>query len=592
MLGDVAGGFRHVPMNAEHAHMFAFIIDEFLVIDLACGFGWCGSPDWYYIPGALINGLYELSLFQRTLANVGFTDRFGVTSTHNPTLGPVASLPISRFVERWLQYLAKQQPMNENSKSSTSHFQGFYIWLGDKKVGIEFTRQPTPHCPLLPTCQSLFPVYSLPRDFYEPQHGRITGVPVEQFAHDFNPSVHVHMDASNEGLCVVVPSLHQYIQVKFTQMDQKQSIADPTLNFINVRERQSAVLAGLIWGSTRATAPHSRRPTHVCFWIDNASAVAWAQRRSSRHPLAQLYNRLLSLAEFNYGLSCTAEHIPGCDTPLRTPIILATAVPVLQVHELVAMATTRRSRLKSKVDWNGKGNKFQTIQLKVSSIRWFHRLFLQFEPSLSSDFEVLMRGIQHTSEPIQKKHPVTPAFLRLMSRLLWGSVLLAYFYFTTPYPYCIKTVNSYFSDQHGQTTSFRTATSVTIGLSGSKNDQFGWGARRTMHITGEPVLCPVKALWHILQARRALGLLSSKYLCADLNVIEVNRALKMVAASLGVPRANYSTHSIFIGGASALLKGDADSLSIKLLGRWAGNCFEDYPVQAARSTIGLSNHML
>ncbi|KAE9295781.1 hypothetical protein PF001_g17172 [Phytophthora fragariae] len=59
MVGDVAGAFRHVPVHAEHAHMFAFVIGEYLVIDLSCGFGWCGSPAWYYLPGALINGLYE-----------------------------------------------------------------------------------------------------------------------------------------------------------------------------------------------------------------------------------------------------------------------------------------------------------------------------------------------------------------------------------------------------------------------------------------------------------------------------------------------------------------------------------------------------
>ncbi|OWY95347.1 hypothetical protein PHMEG_00034673, partial [Phytophthora megakarya] len=52
------------------------------------------------------------------------------------------------------------------------------------------------------------------------------------------------------------------------------------------------------------------------------------------------------------------------------------------------------------------------------------------------------------------------------------------------------------------------------------------------------------------------------------------------------------THSIRIDGTSALLNGEVNSLSIKLLGRWASNCFEDYPVQTARSTIGLSNRML
>ncbi|KAF1788307.1 hypothetical protein GQ600_1469 [Phytophthora cactorum] len=39
--------------------MFTFLIDDYFVIDLACGFGWCGSPVMYFLPGALLNGLYE-----------------------------------------------------------------------------------------------------------------------------------------------------------------------------------------------------------------------------------------------------------------------------------------------------------------------------------------------------------------------------------------------------------------------------------------------------------------------------------------------------------------------------------------------------
>ncbi|KAF1782914.1 hypothetical protein GQ600_7533 [Phytophthora cactorum] len=39
--------------------MFAFIVDDYLAIDLACGFGWCGSPAMYFLPGALTNGQNE-----------------------------------------------------------------------------------------------------------------------------------------------------------------------------------------------------------------------------------------------------------------------------------------------------------------------------------------------------------------------------------------------------------------------------------------------------------------------------------------------------------------------------------------------------
>ncbi|OWZ09963.1 hypothetical protein PHMEG_00017255 [Phytophthora megakarya] len=55
MLGDVSGAFRHIPVAADHVHMFGFRLDGYIVIDLASGFGWCGSPDFYAVAGSLIN---------------------------------------------------------------------------------------------------------------------------------------------------------------------------------------------------------------------------------------------------------------------------------------------------------------------------------------------------------------------------------------------------------------------------------------------------------------------------------------------------------------------------------------------------------
>ncbi|ETP38298.1 hypothetical protein F442_14065 [Phytophthora nicotianae P10297] len=38
--GDIARPFRHVPIHEDAVHMFAFIFDGYVVIDLSCGFGW------------------------------------------------------------------------------------------------------------------------------------------------------------------------------------------------------------------------------------------------------------------------------------------------------------------------------------------------------------------------------------------------------------------------------------------------------------------------------------------------------------------------------------------------------------------------
>jgi hypothetical protein len=70
------------------------------------------------------------------------------------------------------------------------------------------------------------------------------------------------------------------------------------------------VLAALHWGPYWSSSDSITR-TQVHFHIDNTSAVTCANRRTRRNPAAQLYNRLLSLAEFQYKLVFTASHIAG-----------------------------------------------------------------------------------------------------------------------------------------------------------------------------------------------------------------------------------------------------------------------------------------
>ncbi|ETI44358.1 hypothetical protein F443_10937 [Phytophthora nicotianae P1569] len=149
-----------------------------------------------------------------------------------------------------------------------------------------------------------------------------------------------------------------------------------------------------------------------------------------------------------------------------------------------------------------------------------------------------------------------------------------------------------FTDSNGQAVSVGAAAAVTIGLEGSKNDQYGRGAWRTMHSSGDKLLCLVEALRHILVARRGLNKMNSEYLCLDLDSKTVAKALKATAEKAGVPASNYATHSLRIGGASALLNGKVDSLVIKILGQWVSRCYEEYPRQAAAATIGLTKRMV
>ncbi|GMF44481.1 unnamed protein product [Phytophthora fragariaefolia] len=61
ILGDVSRAFRHVSAHEDAVHMFAFAVDAYVVIDLSCGFGWCGSPAYYSLVGSTSNDIYESS---------------------------------------------------------------------------------------------------------------------------------------------------------------------------------------------------------------------------------------------------------------------------------------------------------------------------------------------------------------------------------------------------------------------------------------------------------------------------------------------------------------------------------------------------
>lgn len=266
-----------------------------------------------------------------------------------------------------------------------------------------------------------------------------------------------------------------------------------------------------------------------------------------------------------------------------------------------------------KYGWNRahQGNTFGTIKLKLASIRWYHRRFIGIDLTASPDFTILLQGIKRLSPPVHKRQPITTAFLRLLhrrldfqqpqQRLLWGSILIGFFFLLrrseylkigrSRHFYCLKLANTFFSDAEGSPTDSSRATSVTIGLEGAKNDQFGRGAWRTMHASGDKMICPVHAFKHIIEAKKTIST-NSPYLCGELSAEDVSTTLKATARSIGVPEANYSTHSIRIGGATALLSGEASSIAIKLLGRWLSNCFEQYPTQAASSTTTLSRRMV
>ncbi|OWZ00534.1 LOW QUALITY PROTEIN: hypothetical protein PHMEG_00028247 [Phytophthora megakarya] len=281
------------------------------------------------------------------------------------------------------------------------------------------------------------------------------------------------------------------------------------------------------------------------------AAVAWSNRRSSRNPKAQMLNRILSLTELQYQLVFLAEHIPGrlntmadagsrawnsADLMWATWTNLSatwTQVDVLPPSTISpasgndAVQTSLGSHYLVQIQfhmapmgtvlpddgspwltssswdcgtklvyfavylwrygWNSakRGNPYSTIVSKIASVRWYHRRIQNADIPWTPQLR-----IRWMSNPVTKKYPVTPSFLRVLRhsititnprhRLLWGSLLLAYFFLLRRSEYLVveKKRSSYsLKDAHGY---FTARTGPRYRTRRQRQSQLDWRVQRTI----------------------------------------------------------------------------------------------------------------
>ncbi|OWZ02993.1 hypothetical protein PHMEG_00025351 [Phytophthora megakarya] len=340
--------------------MFVFRFDGYVVIDLSCGFGWCASTAFYSLAGDVINDLYvgedvadaaagDLGRLQgnvwcddhscvevnrghrcqaanlalrRAMATVlgpkAINDKkFTPWLSENKALGLLwntadgtVSIPDDKLVKAKHQ-VASLLSSARATKSELTKVLGVFRHITTcfpparafyQRIHVEAISRPS------------FGSKALSPDAFEDLRwfqavlgntARFNGIPVAQLARTTTPSVCVYMDASGSGLCVLEPQRREFIRVKYTAIE---------LAALRSECSPGGTVLGAHWKEAS-----SGRTTYVCFHIDNTSAVAWASKRLSRHPTVQLYNRLLSLVEFEHDLSFTADHIPGSTIPWPTP---------------------------------------------------------------------------------------------------------------------------------------------------------------------------------------------------------------------------------------------------------------------------------
>ena len=129
------------------------------------------------------------------------------------------------------------------------------------------------------------------------------------------------------------------------------------------------------------------------------------------------------------------------------------------------------------------------------------------------------------------------------------------------------------------------AEEVTVQFRKTKVDQLAFGESKTLKATGRRFLCPVEALWRMKTfwprrfSKEASASKEPLFRWASGSVLkrlEIQHLLHKAAEGVGLPGDRFLTHSLRIGGATALYQATADIELVKRMGRWTSSAVHRY----------------
>ena len=126
---------------------------------------------------------------------------------------------------------------------------------------------------------------------------------------------------------------------------------------------------------------------------------------------------------------------------------------------------------------------------------------------------------------------------------------------------------------------------VTIQFRKTKVDQLGFGEAKTLKATGRQFLCPVEAMarmqkyWPNRFNHGHGESLEPLFRWAGggvLKRLEIQHFLQAAADGVGLPKSRFLSHSLRVGGATALYQATADIELVKRMGRWTSSAVHRY----------------
>ncbi|OWZ18017.1 hypothetical protein PHMEG_0007965 [Phytophthora megakarya] len=289
----------------------------YAVIDLSSGFSWYGSPAFYSLAETLINDLYECtSVVGEEDTNHGRFHgncRHRATSRHCQdsrtaaindkkfTPPPEATQQGTRFNLGLIWDTATGSVSIPNDKLEKAKQQVASLISSSRatNVCVAFTRFLSAHTRCV---NHQVGSQALRADVIEDlrwfqtvlaNKSRFDGIPVAQFACETSSSVHIYMDASGTGLCIIEPQRREFIRVQYSS-DELEELH--SVQF--VQHYVGGDIGHLQCLTTRRMCTST-----------STTPAPW--RGPPIGQTVQHYNRLLSFVEFEHNLAFTAEHIPG-----------------------------------------------------------------------------------------------------------------------------------------------------------------------------------------------------------------------------------------------------------------------------------------
>ena len=265
-----------------------------------------------------------------------------------------------------------------------------------------------------------------------------------------------------------------------------------------------------------------------------------------------------------------------------------------------------------------------TIRQRLFAIKMGHVVAGYEDPTLHrTRLWAALAGYKRWQPDTKRKYPVLPSMLRWIYRhlyegeidkqdacVVWAAVMVAFFYLLRASEYLVQQNRSWSEkrvlkgkDVEGRKdnkacANLSEAEELVIYLTGSKTDQYNQGTVRNHFRSGDPVLCPVSAMATMQRAypHRFRGAEAGEALFRYKDGTPVQRSeiqglIQLAALADGQAGSRYGSHSLRIGGATAIYLSTKDLDHVKRFGRWSSDSFHGYLWEAHERQKGLASSM-